>query len=116
VIDMVAPVIKVFSRVLTPAEGRAAMQNADTALLGQTVREKSPVPVGERVTTVFGKAGAAVKQVVHGVVDRIVPQPVRQAIAGGFKKVAGVVAAKFAEKAKESIKNIGGFIKQAIFG
>jgi hypothetical protein len=115
VIDKIGIAIKVFTKRLSPMEGKAAMQNADTALLGQTVREKSAVPVGERIKTVFGKVGAAIKQVVHTAVDRYVPQPVRQAIKTGFQKVGTVIASGIGKVAQ---KAVGFFskIKTAIFG
>ncbi|GHT83948.1 hypothetical protein FACS1894137_06320 [Spirochaetia bacterium] len=115
IVDKIGIGIKVFAKILTPAEGKMAMQNADTALLGKTVREKSAVPVGERVKTVFGKVGTALKQVVHTVVDNIVPQPVRKAITTGFKKVGTAIVSGVKSLAQKA----GGFLsrlKTKIFG
>jgi len=114
VIDKAAIAIKVFFKILTPAQGREEMHVVDTALLGQTVREKSLVPVKERVETVFGKTGASLRQIVHGVLDRILPKPLRQAIAGGIKKVGRVIASGIT-KAAQKVGGLFQKIKNAIF-
>jgi hypothetical protein len=101
VLDKVVCAVKTALGLITPQEAHAEMRNADTALLGQTVREKSPVSVGERVKTVFGKVGAAVKQVAQGFVSKFLPQPVRTAIATGFKKVGTAIV--------NGVKQVGGF-------
>ncbi|GMO55355.1 MAG: hypothetical protein Ta2A_00110 [Treponemataceae bacterium] len=109
--------IKVFAKIFTPTKGKMEMQKADTALLGQTVREKNTgnVSVKERVKAVFGKVGTAVKQIVHTVVDRYVPQHVRTAIATGFKKVGTAIVSGV----KSLAQKVGGFfskLKQKVFG
>ena len=90
-IDNVVTSIKVFTGRLDPLQGQQEMQNNETALLGSTVAQKQRQPVGQTVKQVFGKAGTFIKHTVQQVVNRIVPEPVRESIKNGFQKTGHAV-------------------------
>jgi hypothetical protein len=109
-IDKIVTAIKVFTGKITPAQAKEEIQNNETALLGQTVGQKQKRSVGEVVKQTFGKAGTAIKYVVQQAVTRLVPQPIRHAIATGVRATGRAIVSGI----KTAAAKVGGVVKAGI--
>jgi len=119
VIDNIVTNIKVFTGRLTPEQAVEERKNNETALAGLVIAEKQNQPVKERLKQTFGVIGSKVKHIVHQVVTRVVPAPVRNVIKAGAKIIGTKIATgvkTFFQKAVPVVKGLFAGFKKVFTG